>query len=50
MPSSRMDMNTCMYDKNYTEHFLQMFDDIWEGEIITEDLKEKVLEQNFKVK
>ncbi|MFT5871417.1 MAG: hypothetical protein ACI8WT_000335 [Clostridium sp.] len=44
-PSSRMDMNTCMYDKNYTEHFLQMFDDIWEDEAIVEDVKDKVLEQ-----
>jgi ERCC4-related helicase len=44
-PSSRMDMNTCMYGKEYTEHFLQMFNDIWEDETIVEDVKDKVLDQ-----
>lgn len=44
-PSSRMDMVTCMYGKEYTEHFLQMFDDIWEDDTIVEDVKDKVLEQ-----
>lgn len=44
-PSSRMDMNTCIYGKEYTEHFLQMFDDIWEDDTIVEDVKDKVLEQ-----
>ena len=43
--SSRMDMNTCMYGKEYTKHFLQMFDRIWEDDSIVEDVKEKVLEQ-----
>ena len=43
--SSRMDMNTCMYGKEYTKHFLQMFDRIWEDDFIVEDVKEKVLEQ-----
>ena len=44
-PSSRMDMVTCMYGKEYTEHFLQMFDDIWEDDTIVENVKDKVLEQ-----
>ncbi|WP_308780817.1 SNF2-related protein [uncultured Clostridium sp.] len=43
--SSRMDMNTCMYGKEYTQHFLQMFDRVWEDESLVEDVKEKVLEQ-----
>ena len=38
-------MNTCMYGKEYTKHFLQMFDRIWEDDSIVEDVKEKVLEQ-----
>jgi len=44
-PSSRMDMVTCMYGKEYTEHFLLMFDDIWEDDTIVENVKDKVLEQ-----
>ena len=43
--SSRIDMNTCMYGKEYTKHFLQMFDRIWEDDSLVEDVKDKVLEQ-----
>ncbi|WP_246577878.1 SNF2-related protein [Clostridium psychrophilum] len=44
-PSSRIDMITCLYGNEYTEHFLQMFDDIWEDNTIVEDVKDKVLDQ-----
>lgn len=44
-PSNRMDMNTCMYGKEYTNQFLTMFDNIWEDDTLVEDVKSKVLEQ-----
>ncbi|WP_315115483.1 helicase-related protein [uncultured Clostridium sp.] len=44
-PSNRMDMNTCMYGKEYTSQFLTMFNNIWEDESLVEDVKTKVLEQ-----
>lgn len=44
-PSSRMDMNTCMYGKEYTSQFLTMFNNIWEDDNLVEDVKAKVLEQ-----
>lgn len=43
--SSRIDMNTCMYGKEYTKHFLQMFDRVWDDDSLVEDVKDKVLEQ-----
>ncbi|WP_253197174.1 hypothetical protein [Clostridium algidicarnis] len=44
-PSNRMDMNTCMYGKDYTNQFLTMFNNIWEDDSLVEDVKTKVLEQ-----
>lgn len=43
--SSRMDMNTCMYGREYTNQFLHMFDRIWNDDSLVEDVKDKVLEQ-----
>ncbi len=42
-PSSRLDMNTCVYGKEATQHFLQMFEDIWENDTVVEDVKDQVL-------
>lgn len=44
-PSSRMDMNTCIYGRENTQHFLQMFDYIWNDSRLTQDVKEDVLNQ-----
>ncbi|OPJ62561.1 helicase-related protein [Clostridium oryzae] len=44
-PSNRMDMNTCMYGKEYTSQFLRMFNNVWNDGNLVEDVKEKVLEQ-----
>ena len=44
-PSSRMDMNTCMYDRDYTNQFLFMFNRVWDDNSLVEDVKSKVLEQ-----
>lgn len=43
-PSTRMDMNTCMYGKEYTNQFLIMFNNIWEDETLVENIKDSVLE------
>lgn len=43
--STRMDMNSCMYGKEYTSQFLTMFDNIWNDDSLVEDVKSKVLEQ-----
>lgn len=43
-PSTRIDMNMCMYGKDYTKQFLTMFNSMWEDENLVEDVKEKVLE------
>lgn len=43
--SNRMDMNTCIYGKDATKQFLNMFDSIWENDSIVEDVKDKVLKQ-----
>lgn len=43
-PSSRMDMNTCMYGREYTNQFLAMFNRIWNDSSLVEDVKDKVLE------
>lgn len=42
-------MNTYIYDKEATKHFLQMFYYIWENESMVRDIKEE-LEQIRKVK
>lgn len=44
-PSNRIDMNMCMYGKEYTAQFLAMFNNIWEDDSLVEDVKTKVLEQ-----
>lgn len=41
--SPRVDMNTCMYGKEYTKFYLDMFNQIWDDDSIVEDIKEKVL-------
>ena len=41
--SSRVDMNTCMYGKDFTQGYLEMFNQIWDDDSIVEDIKEKVL-------
>ena len=43
-PSTRMDMNTCMYGREFTNHFLTMFNNIWEDETLVEDVKSAVLD------
>ena len=43
--SNRVDINTCMYGKEYTQAFVQMFNDIWKDDSLVEDVKEQVLEQ-----
>ncbi|AWK52501.1 helicase [Clostridium beijerinckii] len=43
-PSTRMDMNTCMYGKEFTNQFLTMFNNIWEDETLVEDVRSAVLE------
>jgi SNF2 family DNA or RNA helicase len=42
-PSNRSDINTCMYGKQYTESFLNWFNDIWEGTNLV-DIKDYLLE------
>jgi SNF2 family DNA or RNA helicase len=43
--SNRVDINTCMYGREYTESFLRMFEQIWQDESIVKDVKAEVLEQ-----
>lgn len=43
--SDRIDSNMCMYGKEFTAHFLQMFDAIWEDTTAVEDMKEALLNQ-----
>ncbi|AKN32607.1 helicase [Clostridium carboxidivorans P7] len=43
-PSTRMDMNTCMYGREFTNHFLTMFNNMWEDKTLVEDVKATVLE------
>jgi SNF2 family DNA or RNA helicase len=42
-PSTRIDMNMCMYGKEYTRQFLDMFNNIWNDSSLVEDVKDKVL-------
>ncbi len=45
-PSNRMDMNTCIYGKENTNHFLTMFDTIWEDDTLVQDVKTKSFRAN----
>lgn len=42
--SSRLDMNMCMYGKEYTKQFLENFDKLWNNNSLVEDVKAKMLE------
>ncbi len=44
-PSNRIDSNMCIYGKDFTMHFLKMFDELWNDKAAVEDVKEKVLEE-----
>lgn len=44
-PSNRIDNNTCMYGKEFTAAYLQMFNDLWNDNAQVEDVKALVLEQ-----
>lgn len=44
-PSDRIDYNTCMYGKEFTIAFLQMFNELWNDERAVEDVKDQVLAQ-----
>ena len=43
--SNRIDSNMCLYGKDFTLHFLRMFDELWNDTTAVEDVKQKVLEQ-----
>ncbi|HJK78863.1 MAG TPA: helicase-related protein [Methanocorpusculum sp.] len=44
-PSTRNDSNTCMYGTQFTQMFLQQFNELWEDSEQVEDVKNRVLEQ-----
>lgn len=44
-PSTRNDMNACIYGTDATMHFLQQFDDLWQDDNQVEDVKDEVLRQ-----
>lgn len=44
-PSNRIDSNICVYGKDFTLHFLQMFDELWNDRDAVEDVKARLLEQ-----
>jgi len=44
-PSNRIDYNTCMYGKEFTVAFLQMFNELWHDDSAVEDVKSQVLAQ-----
>ncbi len=44
-PSNRIDYNTCMYGKEFTSVYLQMFNELWNDDTAVEDVKNQVLEQ-----
>ncbi len=44
-PSNRLDSNMCLYGKDYTNGFLQAFNELWEDDTAVQDVKDKVLEQ-----
>ncbi|MDD3024192.1 MAG: helicase-related protein [Syntrophomonadaceae bacterium] len=43
--SNRIDSNMCIYGKDFTLHFLKMFDELWTDETAVVDVKQKVLDQ-----
>ena len=43
--SDRVDSNMCMYGREFTQHFLKMFDELWNDGTAVEDVKAGVLEQ-----
>lgn len=43
--SNRSDLNSCMYGKEATLHYLQSFNELWDDQEVVKDVKEKVLEQ-----
>lgn len=43
--SNRIDSNMCLYGKEFTSHFLQMFDELWSDSHAVLDIKEKLIEQ-----
>lgn len=43
--SNRIDSNMCIYGKEFTLHFIKIFDELWNDQTAVEDVKEKVLEQ-----
>jgi len=43
-PSNRFDSNTCMYGNEFTNVYLQMFDELWNNEDAGEDVKSRGLE------
>lgn len=44
-PSARNDANTCMYGRNMSQGFLQLFEGIWNNPTMVEDVTEKVLSE-----
>ena len=44
-PSNRIDYNTCIFGKEQTAIYLQMFNELWNDEAAVEDVKAQVLEQ-----
>lgn len=43
--SNRVDSNICMYGKEFTGHFLQMFNDLWDDAAAVQDIKCEILKQ-----
>lgn len=43
--SSRVDLNTSLHGRDYTESYLRMFEQLWQDETIVQDVKAQVLEQ-----
>jgi ERCC4-related helicase len=43
--SNRIDSNICIYGKDFTTHFLKMFDELWNDTLAVEDVKSKILDQ-----
>ena len=42
--SNRIDSNMCIYGKDFTRHFLKMFNELWNDSNAVEDVKKNVLE------
>jgi len=43
--SNRIDSNMCIYGKDFTLHFLRMFDELWNDATAVEDVKSQLLKQ-----